>query len=172
LIVSGMTTNTEHKLSLNSPRDAIAILLVFVAIAFLPAMVGSAFPPDSWYESLNKPSWDPPRWLFGPVWTVLYALIGYAGYLAWSSSIAATRYRAFSIYTVQLLLNALWSPLFFGYHSPGLALLNIWAQWIAIALNIGTFYRIKPAAGLLLLPYLLWVSFALILNGAIWLLNR
>jgi translocator protein len=167
-----MTTNTQRKLSLDSPRDTIATLLVFVAIAFLPAMIGSAFPPDAWYESLNKPSWDPPRWVFGPVWTVLYSLIGYAGYLAWSSSVAGTRYRAFSIYAVQLLLNALWSPLFFGYHSPGLALLNIVAQWFAIALNIGAFYRIKPAAGLLLAPYLLWVSFALLLNGAIWLLNR
>ena len=101
-----------------------------------------------------------------------YALIGQAGILAWSSRVAATRYRAFGIYAVQLLLNALWSPLFFGYHSPGLALLNIVAQWVAIALNIGAFYRIKPAAGLLLVPCILWVRFALTLNGAIWLLNR
>ena len=82
------------------------------------------------------------------------------------------RYRAFGIYAIQLLLNSLWSPLFFGYHSAGLALLSIVAQWVAIALNIEAFYRIKSAAGLLLLPYLLWVSFALILNATIWLLNR
>jgi translocator protein len=167
-----MTTNMERKLSLDSPRDAVATLLVFVAIAFLPAMIGSAFPPDAWYTSLNKPSWDPPRWVFEPVWTVLYVLIGYASYLAWSSSDGDKRYRAFAIYAVQLLLNALWSPLFFEYHNLGLALLNIVAQWVAIALNLEAFYRIKPAAGLLLAPYLLWVSFALFLNGTIWLLNR
>ena len=119
-----------------------------------------------------KPSWDPPRWLFGPVWTVLYTLIGYAGYLAWSSSHGRGRNRAFGIYAVQLILNALWSPLFFGYHSPGLALVNIAAQAVAISFNIVAFYRIKPAAGSLLVPYLLWVAFALGLNGAIWELNR
>ena len=99
-------------------------------------------------------------------------LIGYAGYLAWRSSVANQRYAAFSIYAIQLLLNALWTPLFFGYHSPGLALVNIVAQWVAIALHIAVFYRIKPAAGLLLVPYLLWVSFALVLNASIWILNR
>ena len=166
-----MTTNTQYKLSPNAPRDAIATLFVFVAFAYLPAMIGSAFPPDAWYQSLNKPSWHPSPWLFGPVWTVLYALIGYAGYLAWSSSIPDKRYRAFGIYAIQLLLNSLWSPLFFGYHSAGLALLSIVAQWVAIALNIEAFYRINSAAGLLLLPNLLWVSFALVLNATIWLLN-
>ena len=132
----------------------------------------TSFSPDAWYEALAKPSWNPPAWLFGPVWTVLYTLIGYAGYLAWRSSIANQRYAAFSIYAIQLLLNALWTPLFFGYHSPGLALVNIVAQWVAIALNIAAFHRIKPAAGLLLVPYLLWVSFALVLNASIWILNR
>ena len=157
---------------MNAPRDAIATLFVFLGIAFIPAIIGSAFPPDVWYETLIKPSWDPPRWLFGPVWTVLYALIGYAGYLAWNSSHGSARNRAFGIYAVQLILNALWSPLFFGYHSPDLALVNIAAQAVAISFNIVAFYRIRPAAGLLLAPYLLWVLFALVLNGAIWELNR
>ena len=164
--------NVEHKLALNTARDAIATLLVFVAIAFTPSIVGSAFPPDAWYQSLHKPSWHPPSWLFGPVWAVLYTLIGYAGYLAWTSSMPAKRYGAFAIYGIQLLLNALWSPIFFGYHSPGLAMISIIVQWLAIAANITAFYRIKAAAGLLLVPYLLWVSFALILNGVIWMLNR
>ena len=156
---------------MDAPRIAVATLLVFLAIAFIPSLVATSFSPGAWYEALVKPSWNPPAWLFGPVWTLLYTLIGYAGYLAWRSSIANQRYAAFSIYAIQLLLNALWTPLFFGYHSPGLALVNIVAQWISIALNIAVFYRIKPAAGLFLVPYLLWVSFALVLNASIWILN-
>ena len=167
-----MRVNTERKATLDAPTAAIATLVIFFGIAFIPAIIGASFPPDAWYESLTKPSWNPPRWLFGPVWTVLYTLIGYAGYLAWSSSIASQRYVAFGSYAIQLVLNAIWSPLFFGYHSPGSALVDIAALWVAIALNIVTFYRIKPAAGLLLLPYLLWVTFALMLNASIWTLNR
>ena len=93
------------------------------------------------------------------------------GYLAWSSSVANQRYAAFGIYAIHLLLSALWTPLFFGYQSPGWALVSIIAQWLAIALNIVAFYRIKPAAGLLLAPVLLWVTFALLLNTSIWTLS-
>ena len=167
-----MTANTQTKSALNVPRAAVATLVVFFGIAFIPAVIGTAFPPDAWYEALAKPSWNPSPWLFGPVWAVLYTLIGYAGYLAWSSSVANQRYAAFSIYAIHLLLNALWTPLFFGYHSPGWALVSIIAQWLAIALNIVAFYRIKPVAALLLAPVLLWVTFALLLNASIWMLNR
>jgi translocator protein len=167
-----MTSNTQIKSNLNVPRDEVARLVVFLGIAFIPALIGTAFPPDAWYEGLVKPSWNPSPWLFGPVWTLLYTLIGYAGYLAWTSSVANQRYASFSIYAIQLVLNALWSPLFFGYHSPGLALINIAALWVAISLNIVAFYRIKPASGLLLMPYLLWVTFASALNASIWNLNR
>ena len=167
-----MTANTQYKPTLNVPRAAVAALVVFLGIAFIPALIGTAFPPDAWYEALAKPSWNPSPWLFGPVWAVLYTLIGYAGYLAWSSSVANQRYAAFSIYAIQLLLNALWTPLFFGYHSPRWALVSIIAQWLVIVLNIVAFYRIKPAAGLLLAPVLLWVTFALLLNTSIWMLNR
>jgi translocator protein len=167
-----MSVNANRKFFINEPSTAIATLLIFLAIAFVPSFIGASFRPDAWYEALIKPAWNPPSWLFGPVWTVLYTLIGYAGYLAWRSSTTNLRVGAFGIYAIQLLLNALWSPLFFGYHSPGLALINIVAQWAAIVLNIVAFYRIKPAAGLLLLPYLLWVTFALILNASIWTLNR
>ena len=167
-----MTANTQTKSTLNVPRAAVATLVVFLGIAFIPALIGTALPPDAWYEALAKPSWNPAPWLFGPVWAVLYTLIGYAGYLAWSSSVANQRYAAFSIYAIQLLLNALWTPLFFGYHSPRWALVSIIAQWLVIVLNIVAFYRIKPAAGLLLAPVLLWVTFALLLNTSIWMLNR
>ena len=167
-----MTATTQTKSTLNVPRGAVATLVVFLGIAFIPALIGTAFPPDAWYEALAKPSWNPSPWVFGPVWAVLYTLIGYAGYLTWSSSVANQRYAAFSIYAIHLLLNALWTPLFFGYHSPGWALVSIIAQWLAIALNIVAFYRIKPAAGLLLAPVLLWVTFALLLNTSIWMLDR
>ena len=157
---------------MDAPRDAVAALFIFFGLAFAPTLIGAAFPPDTWYEMLNKPAWEPPRWLFGPIWITLYMLIGYAGYLAWSSSIGRARQRAFLIYSAQLILNALWTPLFFGLHSPALALINIVAQCLVILLNIIVFYRIKPAAGLLLVPYLLWVTFALLLNATIWSLNR
>ena len=157
---------------MSAPRDAVATLLIFFGLAFAPTLIGAAFPPDAWYETLNKPSWNPPSWLFGPIWTTLYTLIGYAGYLAWSSSVGRARQRAFLIYSAQLILNALWTPLFFGLHSPTLALINIVALGLVILLNIIAFYRINPAAGLLLVPYLSWITFALLLNATIWSLNR
>ena len=167
-----MSANVNLNSAMNAPRIAVGTLLVFVAIAFIPSIFGAAFSPDAWYASLAKPPWNPPSWLFGPVWTALYVLIGFAGYLAWSSSNSNRRYGAFGVYAVQLLLNGLWSPLFFGYHSPAAALLNIVALWVAIWLNMVAFYRINPAAGLLLIPYFLWVSFATVLNASIWTLNR
>ncbi len=167
-----MTAKAERKQEIYAPQDAIATLFIFLGVAFLPALIGTAEPPDLWYESLTKSSWDAPRWVFGPVWIVLYTLIGYAGYLAWSSSHGHVRHSAAAIYALQLVLNALWSPVFFGYHSPDLALLIITAQWFAILLNVVAFYRIKPAAGLLLAPYLIWVTFAWLLNGALWASNR
>ena len=167
-----MSVNTDHKSAMEGSSAVIATLLIFLAIAFVPSIIGASFRPGAWYEALFKPSWNPPSWLFGPVWMTLYTLIGFAGYLAWRSSRASQRYGVFGIYAVQLLLNALWSPLFFGLHSPGLALVNIVAQWVAISLNIAAFYRIKPAAGFLLVPYLLWVTYALVLNASIWNLNR
>jgi translocator protein len=166
-----MTIHTEHRPPLPLPRMEITTLLVFFGIAFIPAIIGMATPPDAWFGSLTKPAWNPPSWLFGPVWTILYALIGYAGYLAWNSSMGQKRNRIFSIYASQLFLNALWTPLFFGYHSTTLALIDITALWTTIALNIVAFYRIKPAAGLLLIPYWLWVTFAWVLNFSIWNLN-
>ena len=83
-----MTSNTQYKSALNVPRAAVATLVAFLGIAFIPVLIGTPFPPDAWYEGLAKPSWDPSPWLFGPVWAVLYTLIGYAGYLAWSSSVS------------------------------------------------------------------------------------
>ncbi len=169
---SVMTSNVNLNSTRNVPRAAIATLLAFIAIALVPAFIGNAFPPDAWFVEWAKPSWNPPSWIFGPVWTVLYTLIGYLGYLACRSTLSIQRYGAFSVYAIQLALNGLWTPLFFGYHGLGLALITIVAFWVAIRLNIVAFYRIKPASGLLLIPYLLWASCATLLNAAIWNLDR
>lgn len=146
-------------------------LVLFVVIAFVPAVFGGLFGPGDWYRSIAKPSWTPPGWLFGPVWTMLYPMIGVAGYLAFASSEGRQRAIAFSVYGLQLLLNALWSWLFFGLERPGLALVDILALLALIVSNIVLFLPISRAAGLLLVPYALWVGFATALNFSIWRLN-
>lgn len=147
------------------------VFLGFVVIAFLPAVAGRFFTPGDWYGELQKPTWTPPTWVFAPAWTVLYLLIGISGYLAWSRSSGRRRSVPFIVYGTQLFLNALWSILFFGLHSPGLAFGDLVALWIAILGNGVLFWRINRASGYLLIPYFLWTSFAGALNLAIWRLN-
>jgi benzodiazapine receptor len=146
-------------------------LLFFLVVAFVPAAVGRLFQPGAWYSDLSKPSWTPPGWLFGPVWTLLYASIGVAGWLAWEASAGRPRLLPFGVFAAQLILNGLWSWLFFGLRRPDLALVNIVAMVILIAANIVLFARLRGLAGGLLVPYLLWVGFATALNAAIWRLN-
>jgi tryptophan-rich sensory protein len=146
-------------------------LILFVVIAFIPAIFGGLFGPGEWYRGIAKPSWTPPGWLFGPVWTLLYILIGISGSLAWGGSEGRQRTVAFSVYGAQLLLNALWSWIFFGLRKPGLAFVDIAALLVLIVANIVLFLPISRAAGLLLVPYALWVSFATALNLSIWRLN-
>lgn len=124
----------------------------------------SAIP--SWYATLSKPFFSPPNWIFGPVWTILYILMGVSLYLVWLKKKVPT------VFWVQLILNAVWSIIFFGIKNPALALVDIAAFWIAIVLTIKTFYKINKVAGNLLIPYLLWVSFAAFLNYNIWILNK
>ncbi len=148
-----------------------AVLLIFVAIGFLPSLSGVFFGPGQWYESLLKPSWTPPGWLFGPVWTFLYLTIGVSGALAWISSRPGQRVRAFSLYAAQLILNGMWSWLFFGLQSVGMALACLLLLWFAILGTTVAFYRIRKSAGILLVPYLLWTGFAGFLNTAIFAMN-
>ena len=127
----------------------------------------------TWYPSLAKPSFNPPAWIFGPVWTVLYVMMGVAAFLVWRQGLEAEGVRfALSIFVVQLALNGLWSILFFGLRSPGLAFAEILILWFAIGATVWAFWRVVPPAGALLLPYWAWVSFATALNGSIWSLNR
>ncbi|MCU0234284.1 MAG: tryptophan-rich sensory protein [Thermoanaerobaculales bacterium] len=127
----------------------------------------------AWYPTLVKPAFNPPAWVFGPVWTLLYVMMGVAAFLVWRQGLGADGVRlALGVFLLQLLLNGAWSLLFFGLRSPAWAFVDIVALWLAIGGTVWLFWRVLPAAGLLLLPYWAWVSFAAVLNGSIWSLNR
>ena len=127
----------------------------------------------TWYATLQKPAFNPPNWLFGPVWTLLYLSMGVAAFLVWKEGLAKKEVEfALGLFAIQLLLNALWTPLFFSLHWVLIAFIEIIVLWLFILLTIIKFYRLSKAAGLLLVPYLLWVSFASFLNFSIWLLNK
>lgn len=124
----------------------------------------------SWYQTIQKPSFNPPSWVFGPTWTLLYIMMGLALYLIWKSN-HPFKNKALWVFAVQLSLNAIWSPAFFGLESPLLGLIVIVPLWIMILVCIRAFFPINKMASYLLVPYLLWVSFATILNASIWYLN-
>lgn len=150
-------------------------LLIFAILMSEGAgILGSIFTVSSiptWYATLAKPSFSPPNFVFGPVWTTLYALMGISFYLVWVSK-AKSKQHAVRLFFIQLCLNAIWSIIFFGLKNPGLAFLEIIALWVAIFLTIKAFRKISKNASDLLYPYIAWVSFASILNLSIWILNR
>ncbi|HSJ23204.1 MAG TPA: TspO/MBR family protein [Longimicrobiales bacterium] len=148
-------------------------LVVWVALPLLiGAGAGGLFQPGEWYARLNKPDWNPPSWVFGPVWTTLYVLMGVAAWLVWERhGFTGAARTALVLFLVHLLFNAAWSALFFGLESPGLAFAEILVLWAMIGALIVLFWRLRPAAGALLVPYLAWVSFAAVLNYTIWRLN-
>lgn len=140
----------------------------------LAGLIGSAFTFSAiptWYATLIRPELAPPNWIFGPVWTTLYVLMGIAAFVVWNGPASRERGRAMTVFAVQLLLNALWSIAFFGFTSPAAGLVVIALLWLSIVLNIVVFGRLSRLAGWLLVPYLAWVSFASYLNAAIWFLN-
>ncbi|MCT4617049.1 MAG: tryptophan-rich sensory protein [Candidatus Gracilibacteria bacterium] len=126
---------------------------------------------DSWYTNLEKPFFNPPNWIFGPVWTILYIMIGISFYLIWKKGFGKQKNKLILVYSIQLLLNFLWSFSFFYFKSPTLGLINIIILLIFIILNIIYFYKSNKIAGYLLFPYLIWVIFATILNFYIFILN-
>jgi translocator protein len=148
-------------------RNSLA-LVGFVVVTFCAPAIGAFSMPGSWYAGLNKPSWNPPAWIFGPAWTLLYTLMAVAAWLVWKR-VGFT--RPLGLYFVQLALNAAWTPIFFGAHEMGWALIEIMMLWIAIALTLISFFRVNRAAGWLLAPYLAWVTFATALNFTLWKLN-
>jgi tryptophan-rich sensory protein len=146
-------------------------LLGWLALCFAAAWFGAQFTPGPWYDQLAKPTWTPPGWLFPPVWTVLYVLMSIAAWLVWKTGGFAVAALPLSLFIGQLGLNAAWSWLFFGLHRIDWALVDIAALWLAILATLVAFWRRRPSAAALLLPYWLWVSFAAALNFALWRLN-
>lgn len=150
-------------------------ILGFILICELIGILGSYFTISSiatWYATLNKPFFNPPNYLFGPVWTALYALMGISAYMIWEKGITNKSVMvALKYFGIQLFLNAIWSPIFFGKKDLLLALFVIILMWIFICFTIWKFYKIRKIAAFLMFPYLLWVSFATILNYSIWYLN-
>lgn len=126
---------------------------------------------SNWYQYLVKPSWNPPNWLFGPVWTTLYLLMGISVAMIWHSDNPAKKF-AVRLFIIQFILNLAWSFIFFNMHLPGWAFAEILVMLLFIILTIISFYTINKTAACLLIPYLLWVSFATVLNGTIWYLNK
>lgn len=155
-------------------RSALRSILGFgVSLALVAAVsaFGARYAPSSWYQGLAKPPWTAPDWVFAPVWTLLYILMAVAAWLVWREGRAARVNIALSSYLVQLVLNGLWSWIFFRRQQIGLALADIVVLWIAVLLTCVLFWGVRRTAGVLLLPYLAWVSFAGVLNYAIWSLN-
>jgi translocator protein len=128
---------------------------------------------SGWYEALKKPVFTPPGWVFGPVWTVLYLLMGTALFLVWRKGFSnAAGKTALAAFILQMIFNVIWTPIFFGFKQPLIALGVIFMLWLAVITTIQSFWKVSRTAGILLLPYIIWVSFAAILNGGIYMLNR
>lgn len=162
----------NRRLPLTKTRQVLG-LLGWLLAAFAAAAVGgfaSASAPD-FYRELARPSWAPPGWLFGPVWSVLYALMGIAAWLVWRARGFAAARGALVLFIVQLAVNALWTWLFFVWRQGGLALAEILLLWALIVATMVLFWRVSKVAAALLLPYLAWVSFASALTYATWRLN-
>ncbi len=150
--------------------------MVCIVACLAAGAIGFVFTRNAiptWYAALEKPPFNPPNWLFAPVWTLLYILMGVAAFLVWRKGLENRQVRtALIVFLVQLILNALWSVVFFGLELPLYGFIVIVFLWLAILLTVLKFYRISLASSVLLWPYLLWVTFAAVLNESIWLLNR
>lgn len=165
-----MSRETDGKPKSGAARNAVG-LIGWLALSFAAAAMGSFFMPGEWYARLQKPAWNPPNWIFGPVWTALYTMMGIAAWLVWKRGGFNAQRTALSLFFLQLLFNALWSPSFFGLKSPALALADIIFLWLALLGTVIAFWKANRFSAALLVPYLVWVSFASALNFAIWRLN-
>lgn len=151
-------------------------LIVSVGVCQLAGIIGGLFTASSvstWYSGIEKPVFNPPNWIFGPVWITLYFIMGVALYLVWDTEAAAAmKKNAIILFSVQLILNVLWSYCFFYLRSPLLGLIEITVLLVFILLATWWFFKIRPLAGYLMIPYIMWVSFATLLNVYLWKLNR
>ncbi|MGH8049738.1 MAG: TspO/MBR family protein [Arenimonas sp.] len=152
----------------------LALIAWVVLILGLGSGMVIFFGPDSWFQTLSKPTWNPPAWVFAPAWTLLYTLMGISVW--WvrrdTSASRSEKSLAMRLFWIQFVLNLAWTPIFFGLHQPGLAFIEICLLWLAALWAALAFGKISSAAGYLLVPYQAWLSFALVLNGTIWLLNK
>jgi tryptophan-rich sensory protein len=157
------------------PRNPWIVLAGLLVLCLAAGIIGAFTTQSSvasWYPALVKPSWTPPPWLFPPVWTALYIIMAFAAWLVWRTDPRFAGVRlAMIVFFIQLALNAIWSPLFFGLRSPGLALIDIILLAVALALTVWAFLTVRVIAGFLMLPYLAWVLYAAALNLAIWRMN-
>ena len=157
-----------------SPTRPYLGLVVILVVCFAAAGIGGAVTTPkiaTWYATLAKPSWNPPNWIFGPVWSALYFCMAVAAWLVWRQNGFDGAKLPLTLFGVQLALNVLWSCIFFGLEMPGLAFVEVLLLWTAIAATMVTFWQRSMIAGILFVPYLAWVSFADVLNFTIWRLN-
>jgi benzodiazapine receptor len=156
-----------------SKQRQIPGLVGWLLVSFAASAVGAvgSIQAKSFYHQLAQPAWAPPASLFGPVWTVLYALMAIAAWLVWRSGGFRSNRMALSLFLAQLAFNALWSWLFFAWHRGALAFADIVLLWVLIVATLVSFWRVRALAGTLLIPYLLWVGFASVLNYSVWQLN-
>lgn len=146
-------------------------LIAWMALVFSASLTGAFVSTQGWYEELHKPSWNPPNWIFGPVWTALYIMMAVAAWRVWRLGGWPRQRGPLTLFMIQWALNALWTPLFFGLHLLGWAFVEILILWLFIMLSIRAFWRVDRIAGALLIPYVAWVSFAAYLNFTLWRLN-
>ncbi len=160
-------------MTLPTKQGQILGLIAWLVVSFAASAVGAvaSIQARSFYSQLDQPAWAPPASLFGPVWTVLYAMMAIAAWLVWRSGGFRANRIALSFFLVQLAINAFWSWLFFAWHRGALAFADIVLLWVLIVATLVSFWRVRPLSGVLLIPYLLWVSFASALNYAVWQLN-
>lgn len=146
-------------------------LLIWLLVTFAASASAVFIAVDRWYAGLVKPAWNPPAWVFGPVWTTLYAMMAVAAWLVWREGGWKAQKRGLGLYLVQWALNVLWTPLFFGLHQPGLAFCELLVLDVAVLATLAGFWRVRRLAATLLVPYLVWIMFASYLNYTIWALN-
>jgi benzodiazapine receptor len=173
---AGWISDSEGESNKMKKTGSIVVaLFLCLILCYGVAAIGGFFTAGAihdWYPKLAKPAWNPPSWVFGPVWTLLYGMMAIAVWLVWLRRRDKSITIPIVLFLVQLLFNAIWSPLFFGLHRLDIAFVDIVLLWLALAATVWLFLKCRRTAGVLLVPYLIWVSFAVALNFSIWQLNR
>lgn len=162
--------HAQHHSRTQQLLAGIALVVICFTAAAIGGLVTEPQIPE-WYQGLAKPDWNPPDWVFGPVWSILYLSMAVAAWLVWREAGFKNAGLPFALFATQLVLNSLWSVIFFGLQSPGAAAVEIVLLWLAILATMLSFWRVSKWAGALFVPYLAWVSFAVVLNFSIWQMN-